>query len=125
MKEILGKVRGCSPLVAFRKSSISLLYSHRKSGYHPLDEETRTAVQEWVENTNEQQQDLLVEETFIGGFEWPSVLFLNFSRTHETIYNLFQERNCIMRTMSRLVVLDAFKTHIEVWNGTGSNFLNQ
>ena len=86
-------VRSCSPLVAVRK--------HR---YDPLDEETRTAVKEWVENTNEQPQDLIVDETFIGGFEWPSVLVLNFSNSYSN--DFFQRKNCIMRAMSRLVILN-------------------
>ena len=93
LKEIVKTVRSCSPLVAIRKS----YYDH-------LDEETRTAVKEWVENRNKQPQDLIVDKTFIGGFEWPSVLILNFGNLSSE--NLFHERNCIMRAMSRLVILD-------------------
>ena len=94
LKEIVKTVRRCSPLVAIRKYSCG-----------PLDEETRTAVKEWVENTNEQPQDLMVDSTFIGGFEWPSVLYLNFSNSYDS-YNPFRQRNCIMRAMSRLVILN-------------------
>ena len=102
LKEIVKKVRSCSPLVAIRKSH-----------YDPLDEETRTAVKEWVENTNEQPQDLLVEETFIGGFEWPSVLVLNLSNSSYDA-DFFHERNCIMRAMSRLVILDV-DTYVDMY----------
>ena len=46
-------------------------------------------------------QDAIVEMNYIGGFEWPWVLIItNKSKFHE-----FEERNCIMRAMSRLVIL--------------------
>ena len=90
-------------------------YFGRNDDTQNLDEETRTAVKEWVENTNEQPQDLMVDKTFIGGFEWPSVLHLNFYHSDD----LFRQRNCIMRAMSRLVILQCY---FECWYGSGLTF---
>ena len=48
-----------------------------------------------------QSQDAVVEMNYIGGFEWPWVLVI----TKKSKFHEFEERNCIMRAMSRLVIL--------------------
>ena len=83
---------------------------HEARGHYPLVinhreyvlNEKQQAMKNWLHNNNgENVQDMIASFSSLGGFEWPSVLLI----TDNTRFNRFEEKNSIMRAMSRLVVL--------------------
>ena len=81
--------RGHSPIVIADRSS-----------------QNRIAIERWVCD-EKQLQDIIVEMDHIGGFEWPRVLVI----TRKSVFHQFEEKNCIMRAMSRLVILRTDSIH--------------
>ena len=83
---------------------------HEARGHYPLvinhreyiRNEKQKAIKNWLHNNDgENGQDMIASFSSLGGFEWPSVLLI----TDNTRFNQFEEKNSIMRAMSRLVVL--------------------
>ena len=83
---------------------------HKARGHHPLVinhreyalHEKQKAMKDWLLNKDgENGQDMIASFSSLGGFEWPSVLLI----TDNTQFNRFEEKNSIMRAMSRLIVL--------------------
>ena len=68
--------------------------------------QNRIAIERWVFD-EKQLQDIIVEMDHIGGFEWPRVLVI----TRKSVFHQFEEKNCIMRAMSRLVILRTDSIH--------------
>ena len=68
--------------------------------------QNRIAIERWVCDET-QLQDIIVEMDHIGGFEWPRVLVI----TRKSVFHQFEEKNCIMRAMSRLVILRTDSIH--------------
>ena len=68
--------------------------------------QNRIAIERWVCD-EKQLQDIIVEMDHIGGFEWPRVLVI----TRKSVFHQFEEKNCIMRAMSRLVILRTDSIH--------------
>ena len=59
-------------------------------------------IQQWLlDGDKKLPQDIIIDKKYAGGFEWPSVLLI----TNKAEFHQFIQRNCIMRAMSRLVVL--------------------
>ena len=79
-------IRGISPLIA-------------------LSDDTKMCqniIQKWLlVGDKDPIQDIVVDRRYTGGFEWPWVLLV----TNKEEFHQFIERNCIMRAMTRLVVL--------------------
>lgn len=80
-------------------------------GHYPIviadrSSQNRIAIERWVFD-EKQHQDIIVEMDHIGGFEWPRVLVI----TRKSVFHQFEEKNCIMRAMSRLVILRTDSIH--------------
>ena len=80
------------------RGNYPIVINHREYAHH----EKQKAMKDWLLNKDgENGQDMIASFSSLGGFEWPSVLLI----TDNTRFNQFEEKNSIMRAMSRLVVL--------------------